>query len=276
MNGASGWLADLDQIPASWWQTSLRALVVFGCGLLLVRIAGKRAFGKWAALDIVLAVIIGSNLSRTITGGAPFWPTIFATLAIVGLHAALSFGAVMWPDLGDWVKGRPARLIQNGKIDHRQLKRHGIGIRDLQQALRLAGSTDPHDVASAHLERNGEISVVAAPRRQAVFDAVANDPFAHSALTGRTAKWAINLSVWDRKGALLGRVDNLEVDPNTGQATKALVRSVLPKWRGAPRRAIVWERLRYDDRRRAFVTDFDESAFLQIPVESRWGRGLGL
>lgn len=52
----------------SWLQECARAAVIFAYGLVLVRVAGRRVFGKWAALDIIVSVIVGSNLSRALTG----------------------------------------------------------------------------------------------------------------------------------------------------------------------------------------------------------------
>ena len=66
----------------TWWQMSLRAALIFLLGMLMVRFAATRAFGKWSALDIILAVVVGSNLSRAMTGSAPFLPTIVATTAV--------------------------------------------------------------------------------------------------------------------------------------------------------------------------------------------------
>ena len=144
----------------AWWQMSLRAAVVFLCGLVLLRLAGRRVFGKWGALDILLAVIIGSNLSRAITGGAPFLPTICATFVLVLLHTLLVYAAVWAPKLGDMVKGRPTALIREGVVDHANLARLGIGPGDLDQALRCGGVSRAEEVAAAYLERNGTISVV--------------------------------------------------------------------------------------------------------------------
>lgn len=144
----------------TWWQMSARAIVVFLIGLIFVRLAGKRVFGKWGALDILLAVIIGSNLSRAITGGAPFAPTLAATAVLVGLHATLVYAAIAVPALGGWLKGRPTRLITEGQIDWSQMRREGLGQGDLDQALRCAGHLGPAGVVAAYLERNGSISIV--------------------------------------------------------------------------------------------------------------------
>ena len=144
----------------TWWQMSLRAAVIFLCGLVLVRLAGRRVFGKWGALDILLAVIIGSNLSRAITGSAPFLPTLCATLVLVLLHSVQVYAAVWAPRVGELVKGRPTLLVRDGLVDHGALRRHGIGSGDLDQALRCGGVSRVEEVAAAHLERNGTISVL--------------------------------------------------------------------------------------------------------------------
>lgn len=146
-----------------WDQMCFRGFVIFAIGLVFVRVAGERVFGKWGALDILLAIIIGSNLSRTITGGAPFVPTLCATAVLIALHAALAYAAVLWPALGSWLKGRPTQLILDGLVDQRALRRHAVGQGDLQQALRRAGQTEPSAVRAAFLERNGDISVILAP-----------------------------------------------------------------------------------------------------------------
>lgn len=144
----------------TWSQMSVRALVIFAIGLAFVRLAGERVFGKWGALDILLAIIIGSNLSRTITGGAPFVPTLAATAVLIGAHALLAYAALWWSPLGGLLKGRPSQLVADGEIDWRAMRRHGVGRGDLEQALRRAGQADTRAVQAAFLERSGDISVI--------------------------------------------------------------------------------------------------------------------
>lgn len=144
----------------SWAQMSLRAALIFAIGLAIMRFAAARAFGKWTALDIILAVIVGSNLSRALTGSAPFWPTVIATLFIVFLHAALSHAVIRWPALSRALKGRPVCLVENGTLQTKALRRHGIGQGDLRMALRARGIAEIEDAETVYLERNGDISVI--------------------------------------------------------------------------------------------------------------------
>jgi len=144
-----------------WAQMSLRALLIFLIGLAIMRFAAVRAFGKWTALDIILTVIVGSNLSRALTGSAPFWPTVVATLVLVMLHATLSHAVIRWPSLSSALKGRSVCLIEKGEVNEAALRRHGIGRGDLHMAIRARGLAELEDADVVYLERNGDISVIA-------------------------------------------------------------------------------------------------------------------
>ncbi len=52
-------------------QECARAVLVLAYGLTLVRLSGRGAFGKWSALDIIVSIMVGSTLSRALTGSAP-------------------------------------------------------------------------------------------------------------------------------------------------------------------------------------------------------------
>lgn len=145
----------------SWWQMSLRAGLVFVIGVMIVRLAATRAFGKWSALDIILAVVVGSNLGRAMTGNAPFVATLVATGVLMALHELLVRASARWSWLSLVTKGRSIRLVDDGAPIESAMRRAGIGERDLRLALRSAGHADLGDVQSVTLERNGDITVVA-------------------------------------------------------------------------------------------------------------------
>ena len=144
----------------SWWQMSLRGVLIFLLGLLLVRIASSRAFGRWSALDIILAVIVGSNLSRALTGSAPFFATLAATFVLVILHSLLARAVIRWPAMSNYLKGKSVLLVEEGKPKEEALRRHGIGEGDLRMALRARGFAEMSEAKAVYLERNGDISVI--------------------------------------------------------------------------------------------------------------------
>lgn len=145
----------------TWWQMSIRGVLVFAVGILAVRLASSRAFGKWTPLDIIFAVIVGSNLGRAMTGSAPFLPTVIASLLLVGLHALLARASARWSWLSFLLKGGRIQLVRDGQIDEAALRRAGLGQGDLDMALRAQGHSDLSRVDCAYLERNGDMSVLA-------------------------------------------------------------------------------------------------------------------
>src|SRR3954466_8183222 len=71
-------------------QMSARAMVVFVAGLIIVRAADRRFLGRNAGFDVLLAVVLGSVLSRGINGQANFFPTLGASVLLVILHRVVS------------------------------------------------------------------------------------------------------------------------------------------------------------------------------------------
>jgi uncharacterized membrane protein YcaP (DUF421 family) len=143
----------------TWWQMSIRGLLVFFYGLVLVRLAGRRVFGKLAAFDIVLAIMVGSNLSRTLTANAPFLPTLAATAAIALAHGSITFLALHSRLVDRLVKGASMPLVHEGEVDWRAMRRYGLSEDDLAEAARNAGVFDLDQVRTAVIESNGRISV---------------------------------------------------------------------------------------------------------------------
>lgn len=143
-----------------WWQMSLRALIVFLFGLVLIRLLGRRAFGKQTPLDIVLAIVIGSNLSRALTGNAPLVPTLAATAVLALCYWLLDHAAARWHRFGRLVKGDPIWLGREGKLDRQQMRQAGVSPGDIKEAARQSGLADLSGVQEVVLERSGKISTV--------------------------------------------------------------------------------------------------------------------
>lgn len=154
-----------DNGDANTFQLCVRAALLFVIGIAYVRIAGRRTFSQAAPLDIVVALIVGSNLSRAMTGKAPFWPALAATLLLVLLHRLFAMLTLRWGWLARIMKCEPVVLVRDGVKDLEAMRRHGIGEVDLDESLRLEQVLDARDVRQATLENNGRISV--APKRTA-------------------------------------------------------------------------------------------------------------
>lgn len=144
----------------SWWQECARAVLIFVFGLLLVRLLGRRVFAKWAAVDIVVSIVVGSNLSRALTGSAPLWGTLAASLLLMILNWALARAAAFWPAFSTAIEGDPVELVSGGVTHFDRLRASGVSRTDLNEALRNASLDGPERASRVTLEPSGRITVV--------------------------------------------------------------------------------------------------------------------
>jgi uncharacterized membrane protein YcaP (DUF421 family) len=143
-----------------WYQECARSVLIFAYGLALVRIAGRRIFGKWSALDIIVSIVIGSNLSRALTGGAPLWGTLAATTLFVGVHWILANLVSRSAPISRVIEGSPIELARSGTAPTSLLYRHSISEADLYEALRQSGVENLAAATVVTLEPSGRITVL--------------------------------------------------------------------------------------------------------------------
>ena len=151
-------------------QMGVRAVVVYVITVFMVRLAKKRFMGRATAFDVILGIMIGSIVSRAVTGNAPFFPALAATAALIGMHWLFSGLALHWHGFGSLIKGKPRLLIDKGKVDTKALRAVHMTEHDLQEALRDEGISSLGQVKEARLERSGNLSVLKAPPDLKVLD----------------------------------------------------------------------------------------------------------
>ncbi len=143
-------------------QMGLRAAVVFIVTILMVRLAKKRFMGRATAFDVILGIMIGSIVSRAVTGNSPFFPALAATAVLLGMHWLFSGIAMRWHGFGSLIKDEPRTLIRDGQVDEQAMRKSHMTEHDLWEDLRGKGVSDLKQVAEARLERSGNLSVIKA------------------------------------------------------------------------------------------------------------------
>lgn len=163
METIENWLGPTgDENALTAAQMALRGFFVFCFAVLIARLGSTRFMSRNSPMDLVLAIMLGSVLSRAITGQSPFFPTLLAGAVLVVLHSLFALLAAETDLFSRWVKGSSSLLIEDGQRVDGALMRHRIGTGDLREALRLHGhgGRSIDEIKTARLERNGEISLV--------------------------------------------------------------------------------------------------------------------
>ncbi len=165
---------DVGEVNAG--QMALRALLIYGVTLALVRLGSKRFLSEATAFDVIVAIMLGSVMSRAINGSAPFVPTVLGGVVLLGLHWLFAVLAFHTRWFGALVKGDPVLLIKEGTIQWQGMRRGSVSTQDLVQALRLqTNQTDPSTIQLAYLERNGQISFIPYQREPRIVNVSVED-----------------------------------------------------------------------------------------------------
>ena len=142
-------------------QMSSRALVVYLVALLLIRIAGRRTFGKKTAFDNTIAIMLGAVLSRAVVGASSFLPTVIGSLVLVLLHRAIAWYSIYNPKFEQLVKGKQHVLYRHSQINKENMKRGLMSEDDLQSDVRLKTQANSmEDIEEVYMEASGEVSMV--------------------------------------------------------------------------------------------------------------------
>jgi uncharacterized membrane protein YcaP (DUF421 family) len=145
----------------TFFQISLRGIIVFIASLAMVRLGHKRFLARLSAFDVILGFILASMLARAVNGSASFFPTLGGGFVLVWLHSLLATMSYRSHWFGRLVKGQPDVLVQNGKANPEKMRANKISEHDLLEEARLNGPVlDVTDIQQATIERNGQVSVV--------------------------------------------------------------------------------------------------------------------
>lgn len=162
---------DAPHDPMRLTQTAVRAALMYVLSLALVRYGKSRFISQASAIDVLIVLILGSLLSRGITGSAPITATLVASAVLVAFHFSLTWAACHSHRIGSLVKGNPRALVEHGAIHWPQMRRSHISQNDLVEALRLRTNTDDlGQIKVAYKERNGAISFILYPREPRVVE----------------------------------------------------------------------------------------------------------
>ena len=97
-------------------QMVLRTVLVYAFTLAIVRLGSKRFLSQATAFDTVVGIMLGSIMSRAIDGSSPFFRTLLAGAALVGMHWLIAALSLHFDWLGTLVKGHSILLIKDGKL----------------------------------------------------------------------------------------------------------------------------------------------------------------
>lgn len=148
-------------LSMSPWELIIRGTAMYLFLFLLFRVVIRRRVGSIGMADILILVIVAdasqnamSGEYKTVTEGAILVGTI------IGWNMVIDWLNFHVPALRDWLEPPPLPLIENGRVLHRNLRHEYLSEDELKAKLREQGVDDVRQVAKAHMESDGQVSVI--------------------------------------------------------------------------------------------------------------------
>lgn len=156
----SDWVAVF--LPAEpWAELVARGSAIYWFIFVVFRIILRRDIGSIGMADVLVVVLIADAAQNGMDGG----------YESVGDGLILISTLVFWNVLIDWLsyrfqplrrllQPRPLKLIDNGRLLRRSMRREFVSEEDLKSRIRAAGVERFDQVKAAYMESDGEISVI--------------------------------------------------------------------------------------------------------------------
>lgn len=129
---------------------------------VISKLLGKRQIAQLEFMDYVIGISIGSIASEMATdiGDKPIWAYIYAMAIYFVVDLLFMLISRTLPAFKHFFKGQPITLIENNKINYKELNKSKLDVNDLIALLREKDFFDIRNVECAVLENNGELSVL--------------------------------------------------------------------------------------------------------------------
>lgn len=154
-------LIALFRIEMPLWEILVRGTAMYWFLFVLFRFVLPREVGAVGVADMLVLVLVADASQNAMAGG---YDTVgegaVLVATIVGWNALADWASWRWPRVARVLQAKPLRLVRDGRMIARNMARQFVTPEELMSKLRSHGVDDLGKVKSAHLERDGEVSVV--------------------------------------------------------------------------------------------------------------------
>lgn len=145
----------------------IRTIILYLFIMLGLRLMGKRQIGELEPSDLVLTMMLSDLAAVPMQDfGIPLLAGLIPILTLLALSMLLSQLSLQSLRFRALVCGKPAVLIDNGKLQQETMRKNRYTLDELLEALRGQGYADLTDVKYAVLENSGQLSVFPWTKKQ--------------------------------------------------------------------------------------------------------------
>lgn len=147
----------------------VRSLVLYIVVVIVMRIMGKRQIGQLQPFELVIAILIAELAAIPMQDiGIPLVNGLIPILALLFAQLIISYATLKSERIRAFVCGSPSIVIENGRINEKELRRLRYNLNDLLEQLRSKNIPNVADVEFAILETGGQLNVIPKSQKRPV------------------------------------------------------------------------------------------------------------
>ena len=142
----------------------------FYCFILFVyRVMGKREVGELGIIDLIISILIAELVAISLEDTTKsIWLVIMPIILLVVLQIGSSFASLKSKNIRDIFDGKPSLIINNGRIQVKEMLKQRYNLDDLLTQLREKSVKSISEVEYAVLETSGKLSVFKKDRNKKI------------------------------------------------------------------------------------------------------------
>ncbi|MCI6266294.1 MAG: DUF421 domain-containing protein [Erysipelotrichaceae bacterium] len=132
---------------------------------IVYRIMGKREVGQLGIIDLIVSILIAELVVISIEDyDNNIFMSVVPILTLLFLQVTLAFLSLRKPKFRIFLDGNPSIMIQDGRVNYKEMTRQKYNLDDLLVQLREKGYRSIEEVEYAILENSGSLSVFPYPK----------------------------------------------------------------------------------------------------------------
>ena len=144
---------------------SIRTIFFYFFIFIVYRIMGKREVGQLGIIDLIVSILIAELVVISIENyDNNIFLSIVPILTLLVLQVTLAYFSLRKPKFRIFLDGNPSIMIQNGKVNYKEMLKQKYNLDDLLVQLRDKGYRSIEEIEYAILENSGTLSVFPYPK----------------------------------------------------------------------------------------------------------------
>lgn len=151
------WTADAP--PTFLFEVVFRCVVTYLLLLATLRVTGRRGVRQLSIFELSIILALGSAAGDTMFyHDTPLLPVVIVFIVVSALYWLFNRLTEWFPVFGDWLEGKPVLLIEEGRINMKNLDNLNLTQKELFGELRQQQVEHLGQVRRAYMEATGNLS----------------------------------------------------------------------------------------------------------------------